>query len=701
MAFKLETLTFKDLGGVRTDKSLANFELHEAVVARNVRVNKIGQVRRRKGDDKYNDTVLPDGSDVQGLHHFKYGTSSQKFLVAENGILYTDTGASRTEIKTGMDTGSFWSFATYNSYTWISDGTNTFQKYNGTTVTNASIAAPAVGTFATAVNAAAGNLNGSYQWLVSFYNSTTGQESQPFPLEDSPAAINPANERADLTGIPISTDTQVNARRVYRTTAGGAITRAALVHTIANNVDVNWTDNVADVDLGMLIDLGYDAAPEFVKVVGHNDRLFGFTSNSSILRYSRWFNGWYFPIGNEGADPRPDARDYREYAGKGDGDKLTNVIKYFEYLIIFKENSVYVLDGYERANFRLRKLEFEERVGCVGHRAAVVAGNWCYFIDKSGIYRTNAQRIEKVGKAVEAFFDAANPNVTEKVDFVYLKNAIAIAQKTSSETLVKFSFAALSTGNKNGLHLIYNYMLDRWVWDTGYNAQSWAVKEIGDQDILIRGDNNGWLWNNETQEGDGGLINGTAIASSNTTLEDDTQDWTVNKYAGVYIEILEGTGVGQRRLISSNTATIVTVTEAWEENPDTTSVYTIGGIDGYYLHGFNDYLTPAHNKNLKYLNLWIESTGNYSISTFVCFNLQQEIVSEMMVTLSINAAWDTDSWDEFFWDDAGTDVDVKRSPTSQLHRWSAAGIKHKKAGQPFICKGYIKLFNVKGIDTTE
>lgn len=68
---------------------------------------------------------------------------------------------------------------------------------------------------------------------------------------------------------------------------------------------------------------------------------------------------------------------------------------------------------------------------------------------------------------------------------------------------------------------------------------------------------------------------GTATAGGASTLEDTDQSWTVNELAGMEVAIYEGTGSGQYRTISSNTANTITVSVAWTTQPDSTSKYVI------------------------------------------------------------------------------------------------------------------------------
>ena len=71
-----------------------------------------------------------------------------------------------------------------------------------------------------------------------------------------------------------------------------------------------------------------------------------------------------------------------------------------------------------------------------------------------------------------------------------------------------------------------------------------------------------------------GEIGKTAGATA-TTLEGATKDWTSDIWKDAYVEIVEGTGVGQIRKITANTTIVLTISPAWATIPDTTSRYVI------------------------------------------------------------------------------------------------------------------------------
>ena len=68
---------------------------------------------------------------------------------------------------------------------------------------------------------------------------------------------------------------------------------------------------------------------------------------------------------------------------------------------------------------------------------------------------------------------------------------------------------------------------------------------------------------------------GEATSGSSTTLTDTAKSWVADRWLNAYVMIVEGTGVGQTRRIVTNSTTALTVNEAWDTNPDSTSHYVI------------------------------------------------------------------------------------------------------------------------------
>ena len=123
------------------------------------------------------------------------------------------------------------------------------------------------------------------------------------------------------------------------------------------------------------------------------------------------------------------------------------------------------------------------------------------------------------------------------------------------------------------------------------NAGTQAAGSFRSYDVLTS------TWSSPTITGlpatwgtDGYLVNtasydiiatGTATSASVSTLVNSAKTWTVNQWANYQVRITAGTGIGQIRNITSNTATALTVSANWTVTPDATSVYELTGSDDY------------------------------------------------------------------------------------------------------------------------
>jgi uncharacterized phage protein gp47/JayE len=89
-----------------------------------------------------------------------------------------------------------------------------------------------------AINATGGNLNGLYEYVVTFVNAVGETEHSPVSN-----AISPVGQQANLTAIPIG-GAGTTSRRIYRRKDGTGDFR--LVTEIANNTATTFTDNALD-----------------------------------------------------------------------------------------------------------------------------------------------------------------------------------------------------------------------------------------------------------------------------------------------------------------------------------------------------------------------------------------------------------------------------------------------------------------------
>lgn len=156
-------------------------------------------------------------------HGEQYGLAIKEGTRSTGSLQFEGDGGTYVPVNTevGYDPGSGLDVIYFNT---ISDGT----------IPNPGDPDPPVA----AINAAAGNLNGVYEYVVTFL--TASGETLASDVSD---AVNPVNQQVDLSVIPLG-GTGTTGRRIYRDKDGAGTYRR--VHEIADNVTVAWTDNVTD-----------------------------------------------------------------------------------------------------------------------------------------------------------------------------------------------------------------------------------------------------------------------------------------------------------------------------------------------------------------------------------------------------------------------------------------------------------------------
>lgn len=75
--------------------------------------------------------------------------------------------------------------------------------------------------------------------------------------------------------------------------------------------------------------------------------------------------------------------------------------------------------------------------------------------------------------------------------------------------------------------------------------------------------------------------NGTATSGANITLTDSSKAWASNAFLNYSVTITGGAGIGQTRKITTNTATVLTVSPAWGVKLDGTSTYAISMLGAF------------------------------------------------------------------------------------------------------------------------
>lgn len=111
----------------------------------------------------------------------------------------------------------------------------------------------------------------------------------------------------------------------------------------------------------------------------------------------------------------------------------------------------------------------------------------------------------------------------------------------------------------------------------------------------------------------GGIFDsGTATVTGTSTvaLGDTSKTWVPDRYANYQVRITGGTGIGQRKRIVGNTASVMFIDSKWTVTPDATTTYSVyGNTDNFYLMG------NANGTILQYLaetDQWCQGSAYYN-----------------------------------------------------------------------------------------
>lgn len=670
-------------GGINTKFAVTNIKDNESPNCQNVTFSTTGSISKRKGFSKLNFNQIIEGGSPQvttGIYQHKKSDGTSCVIVGAGTKLY-DSATSPTIIKSGQASGALYDFTSLNDFAFIVNGVDPNLKYDCTTITALGIDAPISPPVLTDL-AIAGNVNGTVQYVYT-YVTGSGAESNPSPA----ASITIVNSQVKVD-FTVSPDPQVTARNIYRTFGGGAI--FFLLATIPDNVTTTYTDNVLDSDLGREVEFDNDKPPILKYIETHKDRLFGVeAANPNRLRFSKQFRPEEWPILNS-IDVSPD-----------DGDMITAIVDFFDQLVIFKRQSIYILSGNNETDFVLQRAQTDSRVGALSNRTAVVLDNVVAFLSERGIYAFDGLRTQYISQALEGLFDTNNPNTSLR--FNWSQEAITVASNYKNKSR-NWYFLSIPTDSSftNNLILVFDYVLKNWTIFTGIYAHSLAIVTESNEPKLYSGDYNGFLWKQDDTDNDG-FVHFPAFSTGGntvTTLNDITQAWPVNALRGVRVKILDGFGFGQIRTIASNTATQITIDAPWDAGkiPNVTSDYSIGFIESEWQSRWFHYNIPEYLKRLMYVHVNTSREGDYNLKVILRFDFNDsDTVIRDLPLSGIGSLWDISFWDIDVWDQINTIITRLTNDSDKIHRYVKIVFRNDAGKQPYSVNSFNYLWQQKGI----
>ncbi len=559
---------------------------------------------------------------------------------------------------------------TMNNLWFVVNGTDQ-KKFDGTDFTKFGMTQTA--SSLAAVSGAAGNPNGTYEFKWTCYNENTGHESS----SSAPVSVTVSSQKIALSWVA-PTDEQATHVRIYARETSTQSTWFRLTSTGMTGTGYEasaggWTvatlSETYDLTAAQLNAL-INKAPSTTEndppsastccIAKHASRMFA--SDGVDLFYSKIDKPEAFdPVNYENVNP-------------DDGQKIVGIMSVSAgVLFIFKEFSTYALLGTDPNSWEIRLIS--NSVGLVASRGLVSQDGNVYWWSQFGPYKWNQQSgVEPLG-----FPDISDQFAEDKIANSQLSNVIV--DKDVERQRIFFAYPEAGE-TRNTKMLVFNHRLQ--VWEGTWNPMDiGALGNLPDSDgaaFLHIGNYKGRLfriWSGTTDGArlaNGGTtftLDGTVTSATSTTLTDsgatfDTDDAGLDEL--VVLAIAPDNHV-QRRIISSNTGTVLTVSQAWDQTPTSDYTYVIATPDFKWETYHSDRVTgqdgvlfssPFRRKRFKKIfSSALSSTGNATVSVDVLINTSNFTTTTASVTEITGAVFGTGLFGTAIWGEG--EVSAKKS----------------------------------------
>ena len=311
---------------------------------------------------------------------------------------------------------------------WLRENSNSLVRSDGTYYGPSGISAPAAAP--TLAAGAAGDIPAAdFIGVYTFYNAATNVESNPSPA--SAVYTHAGTAKINWSGIGVSSNSQVGARRLYRTLPDQT-GEYYFVAQIDNNSDTTFTgDNVLVQDLGEAVSFSNGLPPSGLHFGAVWKERF-FASDKVDVFYSE--QGRIENFDEESIiSVFPD-----------DGHEIRGLHAYGDRLVIGKTNKVHYLVGSGPDNFGL--LTLSDRHGCASHSSMQSAEGLLFWLGLDNFYRSD-------GNAVTGLASVKLQTIIAALDPATLEYATAVVFPGRNWYVCNIPGVAT---------VVYNYKTDAW-----------------------------------------------------------------------------------------------------------------------------------------------------------------------------------------------------------------------------------------------
>ena len=469
-------------GGLNNKYEPVILEDNEAQSCANVVFDDLGAAATREGYTKLN-TAAVNSNPCDGLHTVKWNNGNESMVAffgtdmwVLSGTTFVTIGSAQGNYSTGVQK----NYAMYQNILFIGDGTAPAYKYDEGVYTRHGVEVPSLVADGN-VHAASGNLAGDYNYKLAFVN--THSVAGDLSTASVTIAGSAAGESLLITGLAGHDQSfGVDAKWLYRTIAGSGVSGTYYFIASLAATATTYVDNIASASQGSAANTDAGKPPAYEYILTHQERVFvNDSQNPQFL--------WYSDL----AEPFTFAATNFIKIADGDGEKITGLGVQGNSLIVFKEESVWLIYMPDTTPSNWIRIKSDAKYGGASHRSVVSYDRQLMYLGQhgfkvSGFYAFVGDTTEPDSTALRAtqmFGDAKSDRVEPDVFLFqdsYKQNCAAIAfdnkiwfavthgsGQTTNNRIYHFDYVRRSKSRKVG----------SWVPFTGIAANDFAIYSSG------------------------------------------------------------------------------------------------------------------------------------------------------------------------------------------------------------------------------
>jgi len=409
--------------------------------------------RRRAGTNRLTSTAAPE--QLTGIFAYKTSFGVWQLLLPGLTKMFFLDGNTVTQIPSV--TGSLftsnpspWSAKQYKNTAYFGrQGSGGLIRCDGQTISGAGIAAPTAA--CTLAQGGAGAIEaGDYQAVVQFVNRTTGAESDFGPVSNKLTLA--ASKKIVYSAIPVSSNAQVNGRRLFRTLKGSS-GEYLFDSEITDNFLTTYESNIIDTALGRSASTSNGLPPNVVIFMElFKEHLF--VTDGRDLYPSR--TGF----------PESFDAEFRISVFADDGHAIRGMLAYGDRMLVGKTNQVHYIIGTDESDFALRTLS--DKHGCASGYSMKTVEGLAFWYEGEDVIMTDGQSVRGI----------ANPKIRD----LLAAEPVADRYRAVGWIVPRIGWYVLSL--PSGKEIVYNFRSQGWdVFKRGTLASAYYADEVFGSDL--------------------------------------------------------------------------------------------------------------------------------------------------------------------------------------------------------------------------